>query len=150
MTGISRSAFYSHFDGKYDLLTSGIPDTIIDIGNPGSDGIDLTPFFAHVDDMAAVMKPLVTQPVLGDIMADFHRSLAASWAEYLGLDDDNWVLPDILAGALLAVAKSYVLQRPRPEPAVVAKQVELHFAALLSAADETEVGQAAAPGMLRR
>lgn len=135
LTGISRSAFYSHFDSKYHLLTSGIPDVQIDFSNPAGDGIDLTPFFAHVDEMSDVMRPLLTQPVLGDIMADFHRSLVGSWREYLGLTaepvDVEWILPDMLAGALLAVAKSYLLERERPEPAAVAREFEVHLRSML-------------------
>lgn len=137
LTGISRSAFYSHFDGKYDLLVSRIPDVEIDFSNPAGDGIDLTPFFAHVDEMSDIMRPLLTQPVLGDIMADFHRALTSSWREYLGLDANpvgvEWVLPDMLAGSLLAVAKSYLLERDRTDPATVAEEFETHLNAMLRA-----------------
>lgn len=138
-TGISRSAFYSHFDSKYDLLVSGIPDVDIDFSKPGGDGIDLAPFFMHVHEMSDVMRPLLTQPVLGDIMADFHQSLVRSWRTYLGLSADtassptvDWVLPDMLAGALLAVAKSYLVQRHRPAPEAVAREFESHLTSLLS------------------
>lgn len=137
-TGISRSAFYSHFDSKYDLLVSGIPDVQIDFSNPHGDGIDLTPFFHHVEEMSDIMRPLLTQPVLGEVMAEFHRSLVGSWRQYLGLDgkaptgvDTTWVLPDMLAGALLAVAKSYLLQRRPPNPSAVAEEFERHLNALL-------------------
>ncbi len=114
-TGVSRSAFYAHYDNKFDLLTASIPELTVPFRQPGTDTLDLGPLFEHVDEMAHILRPLLTQPVLGEIAALFHQSLVQGWKEHLeyrGTDDDG-VLTEFLAGALAAVLKSYINTKDR-------------------------------------
>ncbi len=123
-SGVSRSAFYAHYDNKFDLLTASIPELTVPFRHPDAAGLDLGPLFEHVDEMADILRPLLTQPVLGEIAALFHQSLVHGWKEHLealGIDDDG-VLPEFLAGALAAVLKSYVSTKDRDPACDIARQ----------------------------
>lgn len=132
MTGVSRSAFYAHYDNKYDLLISGIPDVELVLGNDYGRP-DLLPLFDHVNEMAPVLVPLMTQPVLSDIVDSFHRQFAQGWAAYLDETEHagDPVLPEMLAGALTALMRSYALDKNREEPERHAARVAAHFERLL-------------------
>ncbi len=133
-TGISRSAFYSHFEGKYDLLTAAIPELDVFVGEPES-GVDLTPLFVHVEAVTAVMRPLLSQPVANEILDDIHRSFVRKWLIFLAdtphAGDDT--LANLLAGAAVAAAKTYVMQRDRDDPRRVAAKVNAHLQRMVAA-----------------
>ncbi len=139
MTGISRSAFYAHFENKFDLLTAGIPVVSFAVVNPDDGSLDLLPTFEHVDEMSEILRPLLTQPVLHEVVAKMQRDLVAIWNEYLTDigEDPDWVLAEFLAGAQIAVATKYLRDRKPEAPVEVARR----FSALVNAT----VAHAAAP-----
>jgi len=132
LTGVSRSAFYAHFNSKYDLLISGIPETMLPL--MAEDGTpDVLPFFEHVDEVSDIMAPLMTQPVLREIVDEFHRQLVVMWSELLvgSAHEGDWVLPEMLAASLLATARAQVSRKVRHEPADVAAAFQGHLETLL-------------------
>lgn len=131
-TGISRSAFYSHYGGKYELLMDGVPELHIPLHDSGRP--DFLPLFLHIEEVAHIMRPLLSQPVAGDVMGEFHRSIVELWrSTFTGTPDaENWVLHEMLAGGVMAVAKAYVMQRDMDDPAAVASEVEEQIDHLLS------------------
>ncbi len=111
-TGIGRSTFYAHFDNKYDLLTAAIPALTVPISE--SDGEpDLLPLFEHIQEMEPVMRPLMSQPLLGEITDTFHRRLADAWDTHLqSLDvpeQRRIVASETLAGSFMAVGKRWLV-----------------------------------------
>lgn len=120
--GISRSAFYAHYENKYDLLTSGFPEIPILIGSADDGKLDLVPFFEHVAHAAEMIRPLLAQPILSEIADTLHRGMAAAWAEYLDghVRDGDWVTSEALAGALAATVKRFVAPKNMEAPAEVA------------------------------
>lgn len=133
-TGISRSAFYSHFDNKYDLLTANMPN--MTAPGPAEDhpGLDVLGLFEHVDDMAEVLRPLLSQPVLGEIAATMHRLFADAWRAQLAdtKHADDWVLIEMLAGGLFAAAKTYATRRDREPPQEIANKFADYYRAILT------------------
>lgn len=137
-SGVSRSAFYSHFSDKHDLLTSRIPQLFVEVHVTDDGKPNLEPLFAHVDEGASVMRPLLSQPVGVEISVAFHSALAEMWSRYLaGADGEpaevDPMLTDLLAAALLAVCKTYISQRTREQPAVVAARFVAHVHPMLEA-----------------
>lgn len=132
-TGVSRSAFYAHYDNKFDLLTAAIPELTITLTNADGDGFDLVPLFEHVEDVADTLGSLMSQPILGEIAAAMHRHLVTAWSAHLDTVDgnDDWLLPEMLAGATYAVLRTYLAQRDREPPAVVAARFSRHLDGLL-------------------
>ncbi len=129
-TGISRSTFYAHYGNKLDVLTAGVPsvaETLVVHDDQGR--IDLHPFFAHLEEMSAILSPLLTQPVLGDIVAEFEVHLTAAFADLI--DDAGSPLPRFLAGGLIATMRSYSADSDRPPSAEVAAVVESYLDAVL-------------------
>lgn len=137
-TGISRSAFYAHFDNKYDLLVGQMPTLKLQIIRGEDGGPDMSQLFEHVDEVSSVLLPLLTQPVLGEISDTFHRLLIEAWTDYLnpdgaqsGADPSTEVLAELLAGAVGAVVRSYTKDRNRIPPQEMADLVEPHLRGLL-------------------
>lgn len=126
-SGISRSAFYSHYTDKYDLLTGGMPEVVLPAMPDGR--LDVLPLFAHVNEAAGVLRPLLSQPVLAEITNLFHRRFVKVWDDYLG--PDQAVLSEFLAGAVTALVKSYALDSDRPPPEEYAAEVSAHIDRLL-------------------
>ena len=134
-TGVSRSAFYAHFDNKYHLLTAAMPRISVPIVSAadGPGHPDLFPLFDHVNEMAPVLRPLLSQPVFSEITDSFHRQLAASWSEYLDSTShrNDPILAELLAGALTAAIRNYGLDRNREDPALFAARITTHFENIL-------------------
>jgi AcrR family transcriptional regulator len=121
-TGVSRSTFYAHYDNKLDVLTAAIDDLAdgVFVGLPGGPP-DLLPLFEHVDEMRNLFRALLHQPVLGEIVDLFHRALADAWKRYLGSSrSPSTMLPELLAGATVAVLRSYAAAPPRQRSAAAA------------------------------
>lgn len=94
-SGVGRSTFYTYFDNKLDLLTSAIPEVVVTVGDAES----TLALFTHVEEMAPIMRPLMSQPVLGEIIAAFERSLVAAWTGHL---TDSAPKADVAAVAMAA------------------------------------------------
>lgn len=111
-TGLGRSTFYAHFDNKFGLLTAAIPSITLPIGTTGEDMPDLQPLFEHVEEMRPVLRPLLSQPLLGEITDVFHRQLAEAWCSHLaarGLEPEAASMTSqFLAGALMAVCRDWL------------------------------------------
>ena len=121
-TGIGRSTFYTHFDDKYDLLTSGISQVTLRIS--ATDGkLDLLSLFEHVVEVRPFILPLLSHPLLGDVAQTFHRELVRAWTEYLATigvpEARRIVAAEILAGSFWAVAKQWMIDGCEPAPAVL-------------------------------
>lgn len=110
-TQIGRSTFYAHFDNKFDLLTAAIPALIVPISEADGEP-DLLPLFEHIEEMQPVMRPLMSQPLLAEIMDTFHRRLADAWdahLENLGVPEHQRIVPsEMLAGSFLAVGRRWI------------------------------------------
>lgn len=111
-SGVGRSTFYSHFDNKFDLLTSEIPALTMPISD--ADGRpDLLPLFLHVEEMAPVMKPLLTQPLLAEVIDTFHRRLVSAWDAHfcaIGVREERRLMAsELLASGLLSVSKRWLV-----------------------------------------
>ena len=121
-TGIGRTTFYSHFENKFDLLTAEIPVLSVTFKD-GSSEPDFLPLFQHVPEMQPVMKPLMSQPLLAEIMATFQARLSTSWEEHfrnLGIDGTlRTVTADFLAGGFMAVAKQWLIDGCKRDAAEV-------------------------------
>ncbi len=113
-SGVSRSAFYAHYDNQLDLLTSAVPAITALPGGRTSDGPpDVRPLFEHVARMAPVLRPLLTQPVLGDITRAFERDLEASFAQQLPPGHDNTAA--FLAAGLVAILRRTITGATPPD-----------------------------------
>jgi len=110
-TGVGRSTFYAHFDNKFDLFTAEIPATVLAISEADGEP-ELLPLFQHVEAMRPILLPLMTQPLLGEIMDTFHQRLVIAWSahlERLGIPEDRRAFAaEILAGGFLAVSRRWI------------------------------------------
>lgn len=134
-SGVGRSTFYTYFDNKFDLLTASIPEVVVVIGDEAS----TLALFQHVEEMAPIMRPLMTQPVLGEIIEVFERSLTAAWTDYLRSHAPRADAREVevaavfLAGASVSVARQW-LRTGCSDPA---EAMAHRFAQLASAAAAT-------------
>ncbi len=118
-SGVGRSTFYSHYDNKFDLLTGEMPTLTMTISE--ADGVpDFLPLFEHVLEMEPVMRPLLTQPLLGEVTFEFQKRLATSWDTYLEElaipEVRRRYLAEILAGGFIAVARRWLTDRCKTPP----------------------------------
>lgn len=130
-TGISRSTFYAHYDNKLAVLTDNIPSVAGTVRvDPLTKHVDLAPLFAHVDQMAPIMHPLLSQPVLRDMIDKFEREFASVFAESTSQEGGN--LPEFLAGGLIATIRLYAAERHRRPPEEMAAEVGGYINELLN------------------
>lgn len=136
-TGVGRSTFYAHFDNKFELLTAGIPSLTVPISDADGEP-DLLPLFQHVEEMQPIMKSLMSQPLLGEIMDTFQQRLAGAWTTYLhatGLPAKRTVLlAEFLAGAFMSVSRRWLSDGCRPSPEEVCAQFTNQAGAAIKAA----------------
>lgn len=123
-TGIGRSTFYAHFDNKYALLTGAMPDALTVLNSEGEP--DLLPLFEHVEEVQPVLRPILSQPLLGELSETFQRQLVTSWREYLTTTsiDSSKIdgVADFLAGGFMAVMHRWLAARcDRPAEVVWAE-----------------------------
>ncbi|MEZ5376745.1 MAG: TetR/AcrR family transcriptional regulator [Acidimicrobiales bacterium] len=126
-TGVSRSTFYAHYENKLDVLTSGIPTVADSLVVDPAGTIDLEPLIRHVDEMAPVFAPLLSQPVLGEIVLRFHRELV----EVITPLVETPLAADFIAGGLLAAIRAHVSQPTRRHPDEVVAELAILVEAAL-------------------
>lgn len=129
--GVSRSTFYAHYGNKLDVITSGIPELAAMVTvDPATGTLDLAGLFEHAAEMAEVIGPLLSQPVLGELSAAVERGLVEAVA---GMIDETAAprLAPFAAGALLSSLRVFATQRPRPPAAEVAVELSGYLARLL-------------------
>lgn len=136
-TGVGRSTFYAHYDNKFDLLTAEIPELTVPISS--SDGEpDLLPLFQHVQEMQPVMKPIMSQPVLGEITDVFQQRLATAWTSYLtnlGVEGLRLtVAAEALAGAFMAVNRRWLKDGCATSPEEMSELFSKHVTAIVTTA----------------
>jgi len=130
-TGVSRSTFYAHYDNKLDVLASEIPDvTSAVVVSPHGD-IDLGPLFEHVDEMAPILFPLLSQPVLGEIAMAFENGLRDTFGEVVDEEAAPY-LARFIAGALIATIRTFAADGRRPAAADVAAELNRYVDSLLA------------------
>jgi len=131
-SGVGRSTFYAHFDNKFDLLTAEMPKFEVPVSSNGEP--DVFPLFSHVDEVAPIMKPLLTQPMLSELLEQFHRRMAESWDEHLAslgiTQEQRLVASEILAGAFIAVSRRWVTSGLTPGPKEMAVNFNRYAAAI--------------------
>ncbi len=136
-TGVGRSTFYAHFDNKFDLLTAEIPSLTLPISEADGEP-DLLPLFEHVQEMRPVMLPLLSQPLLGEIVDTFQRRLAEAWTEYLagiGVAAEHRVVPaELLAGGFMSVARDWLKAGCEPGPVAICREFTPYSDAVLALA----------------
>ncbi len=129
--GVSRSTFYSHYDNKLHVLTSGIPDVAALVTvDPATGTLDLAGLLEHVAEMADVIGPLLSQPVLGELSAAVERGLAEVLARVIDESAAPHLVP-FAAGALLSSLRVFATQRPRPPAAELAVELSGYLGRLL-------------------
>ncbi len=137
-TGFGRSTFYAHYDNKFDLLTAGIPEVVLPITTADDDVPDMESFFEHVRDMAPVLRPIMSQSLLGEVMDLFQRQLSGAWSGHLSQlqirDDAVYLTAEMLAASLLAVSRRWVVNKCDLPLAVIASHYESSARALIEAA----------------
>lgn len=129
--GVSRSTFYAHYDNKLDVLTSGIPDVAAMITvDPTTGTLDLVGLFQHAGEMADVIGPLLSQPVLGELSAALERGMAEALSRIIDQSTAPRLAP-FAAGALLSSLRVFATQKPRPPATDVAAELSVYLGRLL-------------------
>lgn len=142
-TGLGRSTFYAHFDNKFDLLTASIPAIVLPITAADDLMPDLQSLFDHVEEMQPVLRPLLNQPLLGEVTDVFHSQLAIAWSEHfedrsVGANTD--MLAQVLAGGFMAVCRDWINDRCARSSTDICEQFTRIAAAIIKAETATAVG----------
>lgn len=136
-TGVGRSTFYAHFDNKFDLLTAEIPNVTLPISAADGDP-DLLPLFEHVQEMRPIMLPLMSQPLLGEMMDTFQRRLATAWTDHLvklGVPEERrTVAAELLAGGFMSVTRHWLKAGCEPDPATICAEFTAYSNGILARA----------------
>ncbi|MEL7156008.1 MAG: TetR family transcriptional regulator [Actinomycetota bacterium] len=110
---VGRSTFYAHYATKVELLLDHLPGLVRQLADPVDADHDampnLVPLFEHIDEMQAVIRPILQQTIRGEVTDALQTQFEADWTAVLQRHRvEHPMAAAFLAGATVAAGRWYL------------------------------------------